>query len=73
MKKALSLILALVMCLSLWACGGSADILIPTGGGNTNNSTTQETEGEAMVLYDAEYGYPFVNQARFHELLEKWS
>ena len=61
MKKALSLILALVMCLSLCACGGG-DPSIPTN----NEATVITNEGEtvevsAQDLFD-EYD---ANEARF--------
>ena len=50
MKKALSLILALVMCLSLCACGGRK-APNPTRD-DLNNETTQDTNGEQNETLD---------------------
>ena len=71
MRKIFALLLALVICLSLAACGETEN---PDNGGNTGNITnddnTKETETEGLVLTDGEEGYTFINQARFHELVE---
>lgn len=71
MRRIFSLILALVLCLSLWACGETEK---PENGGNTgditNDAGTQESETEGLVLTDEEDGYRFINQERFHEIVE---
>ena len=78
MKKVLSLILALVMCLSLCACGkGSQDAqsqmpnifeTSPTLGG-TCNDNTPPTE-EPLIILDPKEGYYLINESRFDELTE---
>lgn len=72
MRKILCLILALILSLSLCACGETEK---PESDNTTGDTTldegTNKTEGEAMVLRDEEYGYSFINQARFHELVEE--
>lgn len=72
MRKMLCLLLAFILCLSLCACGETEK---PDGDSTTGDMTpdegTNETKGEAMVLRDEENGYSFINQARFHELVEE--
>ena len=64
MKKALSLLLALVLCLSLCACGGEGpDIQMPNG------DNTSQTEGDALIVQNPESGMPMINIKRFNELL----
>ena len=62
MKKALSLILALVLCLSLGACGSNTDASNPTNGKVDNpntdtnastNDTTENTTDNKEALYTA--------------------
>ena len=60
MKKVLSTILALVMCLTLCACGD-----------NANNDGTSQTEGESLVVQNPDNGKPMINALRFYELLVK--
>ena len=45
MKKAISLLLALVMCLSLCACGSKKENITP---GDNGNSTTTQTDNNTM-------------------------
>ena len=87
MKKALSLILALVMCLSLCACGGGVQDTQPhkpnsgntsddsTSHDNTNDSTstdsTSQTEGESLIVQNPDNGKPMINALRFNELIER--
>ena len=71
MKKALSLILALVLCLSLCACGwGYFDTPFTTDANNNviNEQDTTDTQEKGIVLYNEEEGYFFINQERFSEL-----
>lgn len=78
MKKAFVLILALTLCLSLCACGGESqnsqnDNDIPNTEDNntaTAGNGANEPAVEALVLYD-ETGFPFLNQARLHEIVEE--
>jgi len=81
MKKALSLLLAFVLCLSLCACGGDTDNSNPTNGetGNINGTTssdeTNTTAGNTSeaktpwVIYDRK-GIPYVNKDKMAETLE---
>jgi len=64
MKQVFSLILALVLCLSLWGCEGG--VQTPDSGNETNPPT--ETQPKALVLQDDEIGV-YINQERFHEIL----
>lgn len=67
MKKALSLILALVLCLSLCACGGgdqNEQLQKP----NSEESTVQ-TEAESLIIQNPDYG-TLINIKRFKEVLE---
>ena len=61
MKKALSLILALVMCLSLCACGDSADTPSTT---DDNNNTDV-----SLIIYDKK-GTPCLNARKIDEFVE---
>ena len=56
MKKALSLILALVLCLSLCACGGSNDVPETEVPNTTEmtNAQTEQTQPKEMTVMDAE-------------------
>ena len=59
MKKALSLILALVLCLSLCACGGGENTTISSGDNasdinGTNNSSNSDTQEAEHVMTDEE-------------------
>lgn len=65
MKKALSLILALVLCLGLCACGGEQD----NQQQKLDNDSTSQTEGEALLLQHPTEG-TIINIRRFDELWE---
>ena len=71
MKKALSLILALVLCLSLCACGNVEQNSQPQkpNSDNTSNDSASQTEGEALLLQDSVEG-TIINIRRFNELWE---
>ena len=71
MKKALSLILALVMCLSLCACGGGKQDIQPQkpNSDNTSNDSVSQTEGESLIIQNPESGTPMINIKRFNELM----
>ena len=71
MKKALSLILALVLCLSLCACGGGyVDTPSTTDANNNviNGQGTADHQEKGIVRYNEEEGYFFINQERFSEI-----
>ena len=53
MKKALSLLLALLMCLSLCACGSKNKNITP--GDNGNNTTTQSDNNTPQSAYVGEW------------------
>ena len=60
MRKALSLILVLVMCLSLCACGDSANTPGTTGDNNTDAS---------LIIYNKK-GTPYLNARKIAEFIE---
>ena len=64
MKKALSLILALVMCLSLCACGGG-NPSIPTNNEATQNTTSEDISNSEdirpIIAYDYTSSHPLLN------------
>lgn len=81
MKKAISLLLVLVMCLSLCACGGDTGASNPTNGetSKTNGTTSSDdnnttvgnnSEAETPWVIYAENGTPFVNKDKMVETLE---
>jgi hypothetical protein len=71
MKKALSLLLALVMCLSLCACGGGKQDTQPQkpSSDNTSYDSVSQTEGESLIIQNPESGTPMINIKRFNELM----
>ena len=80
MKKALSLLLALVMCLSLCACGGGdnntqADDKTPDPNENTvtgeevTDGTNENNERKPLIYYDAD-GEAHIDEEVFPECLE---
>ena len=64
MKKALSLLLALVICLSLCACGEDQG----TNSQSPNESNTNQPEEEALIMQNPNYG-TYINMRRFNELM----
>ena len=78
MKKAISLFLAFVMCLSLCACGEESSI--PTDNGEQNgtngeveNNTTESNNGNAetpLVIRDID-GTAYINVDRYSEIVEE--
>lgn len=69
MKKALFYLLTIALCFALFACDD--EINDPSGNvGDEVAGATEQTEGEALVLYDEEEGYTFINQNRFAEIVE---
>lgn len=52
MKKALALILAFVMMLSLAACGGGNDSKTPDSSGTPSNTDTPSTSGDTKEVQD---------------------
>lgn len=70
MKKALSLLLAFVLCLSLCACGDSQDtqLQLPDNGNSENSSTSQSEE--PLIIEYISSGKPIINRKRFSELIE---
>lgn len=65
MKRTLSLILALILCLPLCACGEGTQ---QPDSGDTNSDTVNQADSSALVLHDDEIGV-YVNQERFNEIL----
>ena len=61
MKKAMSLILALMMCLSLCACGGEKTTLATVG--TTTGSEIVELTVSDIKFYDGEYPFYSVEKA----------
>ena len=59
MKKAVSLILALLMCLTLCACGGNSNYSISITQSNGDASTIQASE---LQKYASEHSYSFTDE-----------
>ena len=70
MKRTLSLILALLLCLCLLACdrGTQNPDSDNEGSGNTDSINTPQTDSSALVLHDDDIGV-YINQERFHEIV----